>query len=162
MEDYLATVNEDFVEYYNYTALVNGDLEDGDVQDESTAYIKNKTNVIKSFYGKEYEDEVNTGWCDYKWLYSLLVYGIVGIMATILALKGIHTAFIWPTLSTLCSFNVLLHSCNYVKRYATCIVGGMAWEGFMFYESDRTRIEQDYIFAHALTWRNYQKKVDKD
>ena len=93
--------------------------------------------------------------CGNRWILTALTYGIVAILAMILAFRGVHTAFIWPTLSTLVAFNVFLHAANYVKRFCRCIVGGLAWEGFMFYRSARTKLEEDYVDAVAIFYRNY-------
>lgn len=96
---------------------------------------------IKTIYPEEYKEEVETDVCRFKLLYSLLSYGIVSVLALILVFKGIHTAFIWPTLSTLVTFNVLLRSVNFGMRYCYCLVGGLAWEGFNFYEGSRWEVE---------------------
>jgi len=107
-------------------------------------------------------EDVYTEVCEYKFLYSVISYGIVAILALIHVFRKIHTAFIWPTLSTLVTFNILLKSVNFAMRYAYCIVGGLAWEGFNFYQGKRTEVEQDYIFAVAIVYRKFQQDSDTD
>jgi hypothetical protein len=95
-------------------------------------------------------------------LYSFLTYGIVAVLALILVFKGIHTAFIWPTLSTLVTFNVFLKTVHFGQRYCYCIVGGFAWEGFSYHSTNRTELEEEYIHSVSIVYRNLQERTDKD
>ena len=135
---------------------------DKTIRDESVAAIKLYNAEIKKIYPKEWKEDVETDVCRFKLLYALLAYGIVGILGLVLVVRGIHTAFLWPTLSTLVTFNVLLRSVNYGMPYCYCVVGGLAWEGFNFYEGARYQVETDYVNGIALVYRNYQERFDVD
>jgi len=148
--------------YPNYQYDYDPDNIDRTIRDESLKIIQAQTDRITEIYPDEVNEDVYTEVCDYKFLYSVITYGIVAILALIHVFRKIHTAFIWPTLSTLVTFNVLLKSVNFAMRYVYCIVGGLAWEGFNFYQGYRTKVEQDYIFAVSIVYRKFQQDSDTD
>jgi hypothetical protein len=118
--------------------------------------------MMETLLGDEATDENSSMWCDWMLWYTVCTYGLVALIATATVCRGIHTAFIWPTLSTLVMFNVLLKQCNYVKIYLPCIVGGLAWEGAMLWGNDRRALENKYEATLAVVYRDYHRNDNSD
>lgn len=129
------------------------------VPDEDIEYA---INIMELMLGDEATAENQSMWCDHMFWYAFVAYLLVAIIATLQFIRGVHTAFVWCTISTLVMFNVLLKMCDWVKLYLPCIVGGMAWEGFMFWGNERRALENKYEATLAVVYRDYHRNDKGD
>jgi len=64
--------------------------------------------LINELLGDEARAENSSIFCEWMLWYCVFAYSVVALIALIMVWKGIHTSFVWCTLSTLVMFNVLL------------------------------------------------------